>query len=134
MNMPHIPSPEAENEKASNAELDEIERKSLEMQARIYEAGHVQMPDSPDWSYKRNQKSKILQSGSNYAGLGIGMTISYLLVGAMVVGFGGGYAVDYFLHTKMLFTAIFGFSGMGIGLFGAIFLISRNNQEENRKK
>jgi F0F1-type ATP synthase assembly protein I len=54
-------------------------------------------------------------TGDAWSGISIGYSIvSYILAG-LLVGLGIGAALDHFLHTPKVFTAIFMLIGVGLG-------------------
>lgn len=113
------------------SELDDIERKSDELRAKVFKAGHAPMPDVPDWDYERKKKYQPEDTG-NYMSLGLALSIMYTLIGGMAMGLGIGWLID--MKTKStIYTGLIGLVGAVFGLYG-VFVIIRQNQQNQQKK
>jgi F0F1-type ATP synthase assembly protein I len=115
---------------------DEFERRLLEIEenaARI--RGDNQLPEPPEWNYKRPAHTypPRIESGSNYLGLGVGISIAYTLLGCTAAGWGIGYLIDR--NTGGVAGQALGtLLGAMIGLAGAMFTITKAQKKHGGDK
>ena len=112
-------------------ELTEEERIAARL-AELQEKTAVshQLPEVPEWNYKRPETKPTIAPGSytaNAKSLGIGMSVAYTMSGSVIGGFGTGWLLDRATHHEALFTAILGLGGATLGVVGTILLVSKAN-------
>lgn len=115
-------NPELPDEK----EFDELESKAQELRERVASQGPTRMPPVPKWDYKRPPKSQYAGDPNDYKGLGVGISVAYMMLGSLVVGLGIGWVLDRLFHQD-IFIAIFGLIGALFGIVTTLLLINRSN-------
>lgn len=106
-------------------DFDELEAKATELRERAASTGPTRMPEVPEWNYKRPRNAATNDDPNNYKGLGIGISVAYMMLGSLVVGLGIGWLLDKAFN-QTIFLAIFGLIGALFGIATTFILINRS--------
>lgn len=106
---------------------EELEARAEDLMARA-RVSH-KLPEVPDWDYKRPKESKNpldpVSDGGSTRGLGVGLSMAYVMLGSVILGFGAGWLLDNATHQQMLWKPILGFGGTILGLVSTLIMLSR---------
>lgn len=64
--------------------------------------------------------------------LAMAMELPFILISAVLVGGGGGYLLDHWLHTSPIFTLVLGLIGFAGGVWEILKLLSHEEKEEEK--
>jgi F0F1-type ATP synthase assembly protein I len=76
----------------------------------------------------RNEKKKQASDGKAAAGMGIGLSIAYTIIGCPIVGYGIGYLIDMQMGTTTA-RSYAAMVGIIIGMGAAFYLIQKSNSQ-----
>lgn len=62
--------------------------------------------------------------------LAMAMELPFIIIGGVLIGGGGGYLLDRWLHTSPAFTLILGLIGFAGGVWEILKLLSREEKKE----
>jgi F0F1-type ATP synthase assembly protein I len=115
---------------------EEIHRRMEAMRQKIAAAGNRSMPEPPEWNFKRPTiPGQERRDATSYIGLGVGLSVAYTMIGAIVLGWGLGKLIDVATHGQWIGQTIGTLLGAVIGLAGGIFMIDRaQNKQDSQKK
>jgi F0F1-type ATP synthase assembly protein I len=92
------------------------------------------LPPVPEWDYKRTSAPKAKGEKLDHKRLGYGITIGYVLVGPLIVGYFIGMYLDKQQGTGSHWQTWLTIAGMLVGFVGAIVIVMRSMQDDKLEK
>jgi F0F1-type ATP synthase assembly protein I len=126
------PEPDEAEKSPEEEEAERLAEQEQELLDRLSVAASRQLPEVPEWEFKRPEHRNGQRSISMATGRAFGLMISilYALIGPTVVGLLVGYIADSRLGTQPLWTAIGFLLGAVAGLAMLIRLVMGLSEEE----